>query len=462
MALGVELENVYDSTTLDLAGVNVEDYLRVDEDWVPVAYEEGGASVQETIQMLAVGTAAQVKAALDELDKYLEIARLWGTDKSRRKWIKMSLLEQVGGFEAYRTIIGGRIKPASIVGNATFLDEGTGSNKYRFDLELDVIPGWEVHDTAASETTTFIDRYGGQDTLSNPEGTRPAQIEYFTNADDMVLFGDLWVGIRDEREGLTDFQALLPLTGGSGYNGFGGENAKTSTEYGGWYDGSIVATNDMLERVGWGMNNLSPAPTSWEDYHGRYLVLIRAKLDDNTAGEKVRLQLHWGFGAENETLNPPVVLSTDGTWTIVPLGYIVMPPWPNWWSSITHNMRNFTFRIFGGGLVGSALVSLDAMCLIPADHMFTMETSIDHVFRKVHAWTRRDWHAFAYGKDSTAYPKSGFPHHFQNWSLPTGSSEIVIALTQWSSGEKISPSPGISTMRWNVQRISKAGFPFVT
>ena len=174
MAFGVEIEDVEATSTLDLLGLNSDDNLRVDQDWVPAAYLESGEAITERLPMLAVGTNAEIRAALDDLDQKLEKAKLWNSDKSRRDWIRFNILEQASGQEVFRTVLGGKIIPATLTGNDTFLDQGTGANRYRFDLELETLPHFESAEV--SSTISNLDRFGGTGNFTNSLGSRPARI----------------------------------------------------------------------------------------------------------------------------------------------------------------------------------------------------------------------------------------------------------------------------------------------
>ncbi len=456
MTLGVELESVEAATEVDLTGSNAEDYLRVDEDWVPAAYEEGGEAIQEVIPMLGVGTSTQIRASLDEVEKYLEIARNWASDKTQKEWIRLKVLEETGSREAHRTVVGGKIVPRTLTGSDYYLDKGTNDNRYPFNLELDVVPGWDIIPASASQTTASLDRFGGQDTLSNSTGTRPAIIDYFTNTVNLTLLADTWIGIRDEREGLTGFTARQELEEGDGTGTDTSEVGGDAFDYGTNIWRTTFATETGLDlRGGIQLSQFDPTPSNWEDYHGRYLIILRARM--SALSSKAGVQLRWGFGPANETLNTEV--EVEGTqWSLYPLGIVEIPPWPNW--GTTHDMRSFYFQFWAERLTGSASLDWDAICLMPTDHLFSMSNNILQIFRKVHIRTRRDWHPFAYGQDDLVYPKTGFAQHFQNWTLPTGSSEIVVASMYWNNSVKTSPSPGSSLSAYQLYHIGKAGFPF--
>ncbi len=452
MAFGVEIEDVEASSVIDLIGLNTDDNLRVDDDWSPVAYTEEGGFIVDTIPMLAVGTNAEVRNILRDLERILEKATLWRTDKSRADYIRMNYLEAAGGKEVYRTIVGGTIIPVTLTAHDKFLDKTTGRNLFRFDLRLEVVPGWESPEL--TKGTGALDKFGGQTTLTNNNGTRPARLGRVIATPTIDIYGSVWLGLRDKRQGLTDFTARALFDNFSLTNSV--KIAGDSTSYG----TNIVktsSTNDMVRRAGhsWG------ALTNPEQINGKYLILCRCKTD--ATGVKWGLQVRWGFGnVLNENVEVEVGYNDD-RWQVIPLGYTQYPPWPLA-QNVKDDLTNQTLTFWAeriGTTPGDLL--MDAIVFMPTDHLFTMR--VDNSAGSANPFgldimTREDWHQFAYGVNLTSTNAIGnMAQSFQNWSMPVGDSEVVLVAESEIGGFFESPNPG-DTLTFTFYPQPVSGFPF--
>ncbi len=463
MSFGLEIEDVEASSILDLVGLNVDDDLRIDQDWVPQSYNDSGEGITERIPMLAIGSGVAIKAALDDLDQKLEKAKLWNADKSRRDWIRLNILEETASKEVYRTILGGKIIPAVLTGSDTFLDQGTGENRYRFDLELDLLPHFETAEV--SSTISSVDRFAGAGTLTNNVGSRPARISRVDVPINVVLLGDLWLGIRDEREGLTDFAPRQEFQ--DGFLGAGsslvvGGAPEYATNY---VETDFAGTPGMANRLAWELQNAGA--TNIEHFNGKYLIIARVRLD--LVGAKAGLQLRWGFGSGSEVENPTVEITCQNAsdWKVAPLGYIQIPPWPSAKSDPIIDMDNFRLDFFAEELFdngGAPELQMDVFCFMPTDHLFTMTTpniTGAGVPNGLQIFTREDWFQFAYGTDlGGTKVKTGIVQSFQNWNLPIGSSKAVLVSQNLAGGQRDSPIPASADMSFTFYRHPVLGFPF--
>lgn len=462
MSFGVEIEDVVATSTLDLVGLNSDDGLRVDQDWVPAAYLESGGAVAERIPMLAVGTNVEIRAALGDLDQKLEKARLWNADKSRRDWIRLNILEETAAKEVFRTVLGGKIIPVTLTGGDTFLDKEGGENRYRFDLELEVLSHFET--AQVSSSVTNLDRFGGTGDFTNPLGSRPARISRVHSPIDIVLLGDMWLGIRDEREGLADFDPRQFFEDGLQYSGttkvtVGGDYAVQSSET------DFAGTPEIAHRVSWSLANTGAA--NIDHFNGKYLILARVRL--TLVGAKAGLQLRWGFGLGSEVENPTVEVTCNDVndWIVIPLGYIQIPPWPSAYTDPFIDVEEFHLNFWAEELDdngGSPELQMDTFCFIPTDHLFTMRVpniTGSGVPNGLQIFTREDWFQFAYGTRLDGISvKSGIIQSYQNWSLPVGSSRMVLVSQTLAGGEYYSPNPGSGNLDFAFYRHPVLGFPF--
>ena len=457
MSHGVEIEDVAGSSVLDLVGLNVNDDLRVDEDWNPQAYDSEGTMIEEVIPMIAVGTNAQIKAALDDLDQKLELARNWRDDKSRLDYIRLNYLEEAASQEVFRAVTNGHIVPAEMKAHNRFLENTTNRNIFRFDLELELVPGWESAEVNSSSGA--LDRFGGQATITNNVGSRPARMGRVIAVPTITLIGNMWLGIRDVREGLTDFTARQNAENFSLFNSSTLETGGAS-EYGDFVQTDFTAGGTTLKKR-WTWVSFDGSPSNPEHMNGKYLLLVKANM---TAGSStVGLQARWGFGPGGQTYNTEIEVEyTSQNWHVYPLGYVQFPPWPATQNTL-QNMSRFSVDFWVERLTGSAELKMDALVLMPTDHLFTMavDANANTSPSGVDIITREDWHHFTYGVSSTpGQAQTGVAQNFQNWALPTGSSEMVLVSEILSSNAHYLPNPTVGDLTFTIYRNPVLGFPF--
>jgi len=470
VSFGVELEDVAASSVLDLVGLNSDDDLRVDKDWNPVAFDPSGEFTEELIPMIAVGTNVEIRAALDTLDERLQKAYLWKDDKSRLDYIRLNYLEETASQEVYRTVVGGKIVPTPLTAGDTWLEQAGGRNIYSFNLQLDVVPGWESPEV--SKATGNLDMFGGQATLANSKGSRPARLGRVIAPPTTTLIGNMWLGIRDKREGLTDFTARQLFEDGSLFNG-ASLVAGGAPEYGtNRVEVDFSAGGESLQkRVTWTIENTGA--TTFEHMNGKYLILAKVNLLDGGGGggvgtdARIGLQLRWGFGG-SLTYNTEVdVTYITAAYHVVPLGFIQLPPWPSAQNSrrdmFAFQLQFWAERLYDGG--GDPDLKLDAFVFMPTDHLFTMkvDTTSSLTPNGVDIMTREDWHHFAYGSSSVDPNRAvtGMAQSFQNWALPVGDSEVVLVSEGLSNNRYYLYEPG-KLIAFTFYPQAVTGFPFET
>lgn len=469
MSLGVEIEDVYASSTLDLVGLNAEDRLRVDDKWAPVAYSDEEGVLIETVPMLAVGTNSQIRNALKSLDLKLEGAKKWYSDKSRRGWTRLNVLEEASGQEVSRSIVDGSIVPATLTGNNTFLENLTNTNYYRFDLKLTLVPGWELPEV--NTATAALDRFGGYSDFTNNAGSRLARISRLNVGTVVATIGEMWIGIREEREGLTDYDPQYDCDNGFLYNG--STKVASANSY-----GTQVVETDFAGNSGHLLRlnfvPLAGGGANSEDRNGKYLVLMRVRFtQDGTANNaKISLQLQWGTGTGAMVQNPAVLLTGQSlNWYIVPLGYIQVPPWarsqsdPNtaFYGSM---LLNFYADLLDGDGETPEL-QMDSVVYMPTDHLFTGAVQYGlsgvNLGDGMEIMTRADWHQYSYFIDQPGnLVETGAIQSFQDWALPTGTSRLVLAMQGTYSGALLSENPGTVKPVLTLYRYPVSGYPFET
>lgn len=466
MTFGVEIEDVVASTVLDLTGTNTDDNLRVaaEDEWVPAAFNPDEQEITETIPMLAVGTTAQVRAAIRDLDRLIEKGRLWSADRTRMDDVVLRYKEESNQY-VERPILGGRLIPKEFTGSHIYLDGGADTT-VKFDLEIKTVPHF-FDDEGSSLSTGSIDRFGGSANLTLTKGSRPALITNMETTPELSFISHAWIGLREEREGLTDFTPRI-LTGdlGNYFNGASSVVGNTWT-YGTNYTLiDFSAGGDSLQKR-WEGNLLDLGLTNYEDMNGKYLVIVRAAM--TAAAKKAGVQLAWGYPNDNFTYNSEVEVthydaSSSEVWGSYPLGYIQIPPWPAIEGS-HRDSRNFQLEIYAERLVGSGSddLAIDAIALIPTDHLFTCKPGNTQDIRKLFVATRKDWQSFSYGLASgVTVPKVGYPQTYQDWNLPVGTFKVVVVTDaiDGTGGIIYSPGPTVGDLGYQFFYAATSAFPW--
>lgn len=409
--------------------------IMVEDGWVPNAAARGrpGVPVWETIPVTIRGTSAQIKTAIRNIKQMEYTAIKYAKDMTRNDAVRLCLEDQDGD-EHYTVIIDSDGRQISHPGTSAWLDEGS-VQIFRYELRLKRMPYWDRY-TPVVDTTSSVSDWGGTGTLANPYGTHDARIDY--GYVDSIGLGRMWLGIRQEREGLSHYDPLVEIEDGSAYSGVDTTFVTKSGASGGTpncMQTTFTTVPGLVKRAHIDLTDY--ADIGYEDHYvGRYLVL--GSVMSETVGAKFGLQLHYGYlGSSSYAVNNEVLFECtySGDWRVIPLGIVSIPPLPRpeYGSAIPQELGRFILVIGAEKVTaGAATMWFDGMILMPTDHlMVASRNPIGSVPRKYWFYSRAEGNRhILLGETVLDIPDFMSHASFDDWAVPLDNSKFVL-VTEW-------------------------------
>lgn len=391
--------------------------------------------VVETFDLYGKGSPATLRAAVDQLADMFAQARLWHTSIIRPEsvWLEWS----TDGETAKRALVyEGAFQILAARGIDAMLANTALTAALWLRVSLTRHPFWEAI-SATTESEGNLSLWGEiWPTDAAVPGNEPARIATFKLEAHTGGGGPIyriWAGFRDPYQGTTDFQALWEAETGTPGTDAAKVSEPTASPLGGSNNSVLVtfSTMTLVNRLSITLaQRTSGITTNYHHFVGRYLVLCRCRV---STGTTVGLQLRTGY-LGNSVYEPCEEVYVDNTaWRLIPLGEITIPP-SGFRSTLATTayitgmqMQIWAERMTAGG--GTDTVELDALLLVPSEHLFYCEGSeIQYV-----AGDTRPVIATVYEDDTTAaiacrntVPALNVDYGFQDFYLPAGSSPILV------------------------------------
>lgn len=406
----------------------------------------GNGLVQETMQLVAKGTAANIKIALDTLDDLRGQCELWIDDDYEQNcvWLYQGASTETSSKRSLVYSIETFILNQN---RTTLLLDNTG-----IKVQLTLVRNDTFEDVSATNSTLSAFTWSNcHQTLSSIRGNIPARINDLKavpsgfTSDNMNEF---YVGIRRVRA----MQNSIPVeptidayahgtiwasadtsksTARSGYTGSGHMRTTFATD------------TTMNERFYWYFSDWvgTQANRQVQDWAGDWHILVRYTCDSTYY---FRCQLSVDFPAadvDNRIYTRPQVVprsiaagNVPSTWDLLDLGVIHIPPWgvsPT--VDDTVYLDNMRFIFWAEPLGSAANLDIDGFLLIPADH-FLHVSGIDanpSDGGEFHLINSADGDISAYTTDSSSVATSGGKIARNKWVLPNGNLDVVaVAMTE--------------------------------
>lgn len=338
--------------------------------------------VLETLDLLGDDTVANLIAADRALQAMLDRARTWAMDPVQEQalWLEWSTDSEPGAgtYAAKRAMIyGGTLQ----MSQPDQLRGGFLNGQYYATLALSRHPFWE-NITAKEITGSSKSLTGGQVTLTSyADGTAPARIPIFIleNTSESTDLSDVWIGIRDEHHGITDFEPVWELEDGTA--GTDTSAAVDATASGGdKMTCTFGTTATLASRLTMTVGQAIGGGTDEIDFVGRYLVLGRVKVGSST---ECGLRLDFGMANDLGYHQGDPVYIDNTAWALVELGEIRIPTeqYRNGTSATYIDPGHFKIRLMAERLSGSNSLDLDCLILIPSEHMVKVRNATATKFR---------------------------------------------------------------------------------
>jgi len=379
--------------------------------------------VIETMELSARDTDANIMAAVQTIDEFAEAVRLFFENKSQGNSIWYEYKATAEGSKR-ALIYSINLKPLPRSYYTPIL--GTGAAFYALAIERDAI--WETYaGTTATDTNNSC--LGGVMTLAAQAGGLPSRISsaVITGVAAGGTLDRLWLGIRPVNSGLSDFNPLLELELGTPGTGFATATDADASPAAGANNSLVGAVGTSAAKaVGITIVQAAPAAVS-DDFVGRYLVLLRAKL---SAGNQVLLQMKCGFSsaATFAPVGEPRPFSATA-YRFIEMGEISIPPFSYRTGAQGPDMlKNFEIQIWAERTGAAVNLSVDCLVLVPTDHfVYTAGAAIVAGGARERIYTFEDGEIQAVGLSSSDEPNVNIECHPRNWNIPIGGGSLVVA-----------------------------------
>jgi len=416
----------------------------------------GNGTVVETMVIGGSATDANIKTALNAIDEFAEMARLFPENKQtwRSAWYEASYDGEVSKRSFIHDIQLTPLHPSKYHGMIL------GKGAARYELAITRSDKWEAYAASSAVTGSSVSTLAGLVTLNAIGGDVPARIERITFTGTAGGGGPvdrIWAGISPLSTGKGSFSGLWECEDGT--LGATASTTTVSTATGGSPNAVSIAPDSTVRDV----VRQSVGQMLGSNYNhmiGRYLVLLRYKL---SAAENVFLYGRYGYADNLADMSKPKLV-TNTAWRFIELGEIRVPPFP---------LRQAALDLFGGNTAyqfilnilaykeaGAGAVTLyaDSLVLIPTNHWTYSENSAIQstagaATRTTH-FTFEDGEHLAVYQDASSIPQAGLTPGFRNWHLPIEGGVLVIA------GER--DAAQVTTDKVNVSVVYKKRFRDIT
>lgn len=392
--------------------------------------------VTETLSLGGAGSPAELQAAADAIERCLEQARTYPGDILQvngrwLEWMAEGEPENVVNYGSKRAFIYdghlGLTMPDGFKGG--FLDTEMWAT-----LALVRHPFWEN----PTRESAFSSSLGWGDvidiTAEKPDfGTAPSRISLLSLYG-MMMGGStypdqVWLGLRPERTGFTDFDPVWELEDGTIVDTDDTSSDADGTASGGDRLTTTFSTNaDLIERVTIRLDQAHPA-IDWTDFIGRYLVLGRFR---TTVSASCGIKMLTGWNDEASAGQEEVFFGPSD-WQMIELGEVQIPSHP--WREVLDGsaVRKWTISLYTERLSGSGSLYMDALYFIPAEHLLTFKGLGDTtVSADIKLYTTPD--------DHQVLAPDAWPPEWsaRDWYLPTDAGFVVACMQDTTAAHDLS------------------------
>ena len=352
--------------------------LTVEDSWSPVVSTTGN-DVIETMPIAIHGNSDDNQAAsLRELHRLQDSVLFFNEETSAGIGSIVWLVWQTEGETNARRRL---VKSLDIAfDNSLWFTCGHGevASELRVILTMRVAPWWEA---TTSNFYTQSGLYPTGDTFNYgaPGGDAPGRVDeirlsghVYTGATDLVKF---WYGFRSERKhgGIANFITRWEIEDGAG-----GTDTAAVTEAGASPD---MSANNCLETtfatdatmIKRGYVILDNVTANYTDNYGRFVVLLRAKVDAaTTATARIDYAIYENVAIIDGTLLEGQFLTFSNTsWQMYDTGLVVQIPAGNARIQDAVDVARLCgFNLYARRDVGAGSLFLDCLILIPIDEYF--------------------------------------------------------------------------------------------
>lgn len=347
---------------IDYIDLSADGYSLANDGYSQVVAPIGARSVYEVITLHLQGTSKDDLALMvQDIDEKIKQVQWWLENSGVEKyqvWIRVQLDGETYSRQAQIL----NIKPSDRVRVFTPM-EIRDNYIGEYSIGVERTPFWEGGSTGPV-TKTAIDIGGGTSALSAAvAGDVPARLVKFSlypnSSSSLDNISSAWVGFKTSRFGTA--ANFVPRWGlNSGFYGTDTSASADATAYSGYKITTTFGTDaTMVQRSLTYAAFVSPSNSS--DQRGTYLVLMRAKMSDNTSISRAKIA--YSFSGYFPVFRSPQTIS--GTeWALFEMGSVKNPPSRSY---NYHNLGTFRIAVYADRVTGSGGLLCDSLILIPID-----------------------------------------------------------------------------------------------
>jgi len=426
-AVGAEISTL---NLLTGAGLNIE-YMDGWQAAIAAGNPPDASPVTDVLNLVVTGTTGDTLATyLRNLDhKVRQVQEFWeGPQEPGGVWLRAQLTSETKARQAF-------IREAALsLGESIFTPYTDASSVIR-KLALSLVrqPFWEA---TTPENTSVITNCLGGTLAATPflvTGDVPARVPYLSaSAIGGVTLREWWLGFRSTRYGtLANFVpswdlGLAAITRGTDTIQQGGVGDATG---GGNVSRCNFATDATLVMRARAM--LSTITANAADQRGRFHVLLRAKVTDNTTVCHVQMADGYNAAASFRTQQGYQVIdgAVTTSWYLYPVGTITIPPTRVY--SGSPNFTTYAIAINASRASGAGSLDMDCLILIPHNEG-AIHGEAPAVATNCAFYTRENETVDGY-TTSAVSPVDGMGVDCQNWGCPINTVMWVFAAQRATS-----------------------------
>jgi len=390
----------------------------------------------ETFDLAGQDTGANLIAAIAALGSLLATARRWHLNNYTQNsvWLHHAATAETAARRAL--IYEGSLQILAAHGLDPLLDNATVSLR----INLTRHPLWEPL-TTTTQTASNYTLWANKWVLSSVPGNEPARIRDLQIKPRSGGGGPLyrlWIGLHDQiitpsgvnldsvwelEDGANEATATDTPDATASPNAITGAMVRVAF--------SATATHAKRMAITAAQAAVRYSHTNYNHYVGRYLVLCRCRV---TAGAAVRLELRSGYAGAASSVPCGEAYIENSAWRLLEIGIATIPHHGyRDQIAVVAYPQDTELQIWAEHISGTAatdVLDLDAICLIPADHLLRVEgaaltyTAGDD--KTVHLYTFEDDTQLAAGS-RYGRPSLNVEHDPQDFYLPLGAAIIVLA-----------------------------------
>lgn len=409
----------------------------------------------ETIKLVGADTNANLRTAFDALDDIRGQVKKYAGDMNDD--IPVYLYKQTDGETLKRSrILDMHLEAINVDGNSSLL-EGGGVKAILTVVRPDF---WEVS-SFGNKSGNNLDWTNPVLALTSVGGNVDARIDRTSCTWSAGVVSRIWMGIRPRRlgNGALGGSSDLPIAEIEDGTPDTDTSLASDATGGGAGASPYTSVSNNIHRCNFNTDQTMARRSyfRWDDtfsltwdgvkyWAGKYKVLLRYKLSSSPTTE-VLVQIKAGLSGDSSMGGTrPVLLTASGNYDLKEIGTINLPTWGlnkygDGYYGTTNRITYTQFEIWAElvtGTGGSSTFDMDALIFIPAEYFIYVENgNLTTTSDEIAILSAVDGSTVALQEDGSNRYKQTVIASPQNWYMPYGNSDLVIAVARTATTHQL-------------------------